>query len=372
MPRPSPKPAGFSLLELMVAVAILLVVSAVAFSFLMGYQSYYQSTALKADMHSGLRAATVLLEQEIGQAGMVSLTTACSAAIPASSANCPTLCPSGSSCASTGVSSSASAQAVPISSTAGIFKGEGLLIDTGAAQETVAVTAIGTSPVSVSGIFLNNHPAGSLVQVTGMFPQGILSPGQTGASSATLLNLIGDVIGDGNLYYVQYNCAPPTLTRSVTNLLTATSQGAAVTLLDNLAAPWSAVTYSSTYAAWSSSTTYSAGNYVNYSGTSYVSNIPSNLNYTPGTAAGPGCFQYNTLSVIVGSTYTFTTTVSVTLTVETSEIDPITKIQSTETKSFLNLVPRNILGGYNLAVGGSSSFFQPNPSANCTTAHVTC
>jgi Tfp pilus assembly protein PilW len=328
---------------MMVSIAILLVVGAVAFAFLSSYQNYYQSTALKADMHSGLRAATTLLEQEIGQAGLVSLTSTCSTAFPATSATCPTLCPSGSSCASAGISSSGSAQTVPVSSTAGMFVGEYLLVDTGAAQETVHVTALGTSPASITAVFANNHPQsappGAVVAATGMFPQGILSPGLTGGSSysqttqISTLNMIGDLIGDGNLYYVQYACNPPsggspgTLTRSVTNLLTATSQGTAVPLLDDLAA---------------------------------------NPNSAP-------CFQYSTTAVVVqGTTYTFTTGVSVTLTVQTAEIDPITQQATKETKSFLNLVPRNILGGYNLANAGFSIYFQPNPSALCTTSGVTC
>jgi hypothetical protein len=311
----------------MVVVAIMLLVSGTIFSLLMAYQNYYQSTALRADMHSGLRAATILLEQEIGQAGLVSLTATCSSALPATSTGCPTLCPSGSSCAGAGITASASAQTVPVSSTTGMFTNEYLAIDAGAAQETVQVTAFAASPATITAVFSQNHSPGAIVAVRGMFPQGILSPGQTGGSSATQLNLIGDLIGDGNLYYVQYKCNPPTLTRSVTPMLTATSQAAAVTLLDDLAA-------------------------------------------NPG---GTSCFQYSTNSVLVGSTtYYFTTTVSVTLTVQTSEIDPITKTQSTETKSFLNLVPRNVLGGYNLANVGVSAFFQPNPSALCSAIGVTC
>jgi prepilin-type N-terminal cleavage/methylation domain-containing protein len=317
MPKPTPKSAGFSMLELLVSLAILLVVGAVAFSFLMQYQNYYQSTALKADMHSGLRAATTLLQQEIGQAGLVSLTATCSAAIPATSTSgCPTLT----------AAVTPGATSATLSSTAGIFVGESLLIDVGLAQESVNVKTVPSSTsITTVTSFVNSHSSGAVVSATGMFPQGILSPGQTGGSTSTQLNMIGDLIGDGNLYYVQYNCTPPTLSRSVTPLTgpnAVTAQQAAVPLLDDLAA---------------------------------------NPNGAP-------CFQYSTASVTVGGTpYTFTTTVSLTLTVQTSEIDPITKTQSQETKSFLNLEPRNVLAGYNLAqYVGTASYFQPNPSALCS------
>jgi prepilin-type N-terminal cleavage/methylation domain-containing protein len=56
---------------------------------------------------------------------------------------------------------------------------------------------------------------------------------------------------------------------------------------DTTTMPWSSVTYSSGYAAWSSATSYSSGGNVNYNGTSYVSNISSNLNITPGTTTSP-------------------------------------------------------------------------------------
>lgn len=313
------KHGGFTLMELMVSVAIMSLLFTGAFSVLVGYQNFYQSSALKADMHSGLRAATELLEQEIGQAGLVSLTSSCSPAVPASAASCPTL--------SAAVNASASAQTVAVSSTTGMFMntaavGEYVTVDVGSQQEEVQLT--GLTATSITGVFANSHAAGAPVSVRGMFPQGILSPGQTGGSSATTLNLIGDVVGDGNLYYVRYVCNPPLLTRSVTNLLTGTSQSAAVNLLDNIAA-------------------------------------------NPG---GTACFQYSpTQSVSVsGTTYNFTTTVSLTLTVQTTENDPITGAPVQETKSFLNLVPRNILAGYNLANANPpvSMYFQPNPSVKCT------
>lgn len=49
-------------------------------------------------------------------------------------------------------------------------------------------------------------------------------------------------------------------------------------------------------------------------------------------------------------TYTYTTNISLTLTVQTAQKDPQTQQYLTMTKSFLDLSPRNINGAYQLAL----------------------
>jgi prepilin-type N-terminal cleavage/methylation domain-containing protein len=307
MRKKTGKSGGFSLLELMVAVAILLAISAASVSFLMGFQNYYISAAMKADLHSGMRGATELLQQEISQAGLLSLGPNCSSTVVT---GCPTLTAS--------VTGGASPQTVAVSSTTGMFVNEYLRIDAGAAQETVTVTAIPSS-TSFSGIFVNNHSSGAIVQAVGMFPQGILSTLSTGSQ----LDMFGDINGDGNLYFVQYNCNVANsgqLTRSITPL-TATAKNAAVVLLDNL-------------------------------------NPSGNPDLKP-------CFNFpGTTQVTVGSTtYTFETAVGVTLTLQTEEIDPTIQKLGQEKNTFLNLGPRNIVAGVPLASAGNVTYLQPNPSS---------
>jgi prepilin-type N-terminal cleavage/methylation domain-containing protein len=302
------KSGGFSLLELMVAVAILLAVSAAAVSFLMGFQNYYTSAALKADLHSGMRGATELLQQEISQAGLLSLGPNCSSTVVT---GCPTLTAS--------VTGGASGQTVTVSSTSGMFVNEFLRIDTGTPQETVTVTAIPSS-TSFTAIFSNNHSSGAVVQAVGMFPQGIVDA----LSSGSQLSMFGDINGDGNLYFVQYNCnvsSSGQFTRSITPL-TATAKNPAVVLLDNL--------------------------------------------LSTGNPDGSPCFNYpSTTQVTIGSTtYTFEAAVGMTLTLQTEEIDPIIKQLGQETNTFLNLAPRNIVAGVTLANAGYSNYLQPNPT-NC-------
>src|SRR5437868_13378923 len=69
------KSQGFSLLELMVSIAVLVTICGALFSALFAYQKTYASEMLKADMRLGVQGAAETLAQEIGQAGAVPPTT---------------------------------------------------------------------------------------------------------------------------------------------------------------------------------------------------------------------------------------------------------------------------------------------------------
>lgn len=280
---------GFSLLELLVSMTILLVVAGGIFSTLNYYQKSYGSTMLKADMHAGVRGAAELMAQEIGQAGTV---------------------PAASTTLSGNVTASALEQTVNIGSSANFFVGENLQIDAGAANETVAVTAVGSSPASIRGVFSKNHSPGAVAMARGVFPQGIL----TATSTATTLQLFGDINADGTLVYVEYTCDPTnahTLTRSITSI-SAASKRAPVVLVEGL-----------------------------------VDNpaVPSCFTYTTATAAG----------------FTFATNVGLKLTTQTSDPDPQTGAYDMMTKSFPNLSPRNVAAGLALAQAGVTAPLEPTP-----------
>ena len=68
--------SGFSLAELVVATALLLVVSAIVTNGLVQMTNQQQTIWNRTEMHSGIRGATELLQQEVGQAGRVTLPTA--------------------------------------------------------------------------------------------------------------------------------------------------------------------------------------------------------------------------------------------------------------------------------------------------------
>src|SRR5690348_16634097 len=65
--------AGFSLVELMVSMTVLLVVSSIVVSGTMDVSFLGRKMTNRSDMNSGVRNATALLQQEVGQAGRVSL-----------------------------------------------------------------------------------------------------------------------------------------------------------------------------------------------------------------------------------------------------------------------------------------------------------
>src|SRR6476469_6795184 len=65
--------AGCSLAELLVATLLLLVVSSIVTSALLQMTNHQQTIWNRTEMHSGVRGATELLQQEVGQAGRVTL-----------------------------------------------------------------------------------------------------------------------------------------------------------------------------------------------------------------------------------------------------------------------------------------------------------
>jgi prepilin-type N-terminal cleavage/methylation domain-containing protein len=276
---------GFSLLEMIVSIALLLIISGAAFQALSYYQKNYIATQLRVDMHSGMRAALELMTQEIGQAGLLSFTQRTVAAAVAESPN---------------------PQSVTLSSVTDIFVGEKLLVDSGTQQELVGVTSITGS--TVTGIFNKNHASGAIVNAFGIFPQGIMS-----SSTATQLQLFGDLYADGSLVYARYDCdtTAGTLSRSVTPV-SAGSINASQVLIANIIA-------------------------------------------NPGNTA---CFQYTS---VTNSGFTFVTSVAVTLSVRTEQRDPQTNAYVTMTKSFLNLAPRNVLVGLDAAQNAIISRLQPTP-----------
>src|SRR4026208_993951 len=65
--------SGFSLAELLVATAVLLVVSSIVTSALLQMTQSQSTIWNRTEMHSGIRGATELLQQEVGQAGRTSI-----------------------------------------------------------------------------------------------------------------------------------------------------------------------------------------------------------------------------------------------------------------------------------------------------------
>src|SRR5207244_12449955 len=76
----------------------------------------------------------------------------------------------------------------------------------------------------------------------------------------------------------------------------------------------------------------------------------------------PACFTYQTTALSVqGTPFTFVTDVAITLTVQTQQVDPVTKQYQTETKALLNVSPRNVFNVWQLASLGINDRVQPTP-----------
>ena len=284
---------GFSLLELMVSTVVMLIVAGGAFGALNYYQKTYQHTEIGADMHDNLRGAIDLIIQEVGQAGSLPSGTL------------------GSRNLNGAVFASGVAQTVNVNNAAGFFAGEKLLVDAGASQELVTLS--GVTGNSITAVFGRAHNTGAQVNAIGVFPAAILN-----TSSATKLQLFGDINGDGTLVYVEYTCnyatGGGTFTRSVTPVGTGAVNPANV-LVDNL--------------------------------------LPN--------PDGSPCFQYPAAPPVVAG-FTFINQVGVTLTVQSSTRDLLTSNFETMTKSALDIAPRNIQMGLDLANAGLTDRLQPSPN----------
>jgi prepilin-type N-terminal cleavage/methylation domain-containing protein len=331
---------GFSLLELMVSVAILVIVAG---AVIMGMirMTWSQSTVMnRTQMHSSVRNATELMQQEVGQAGRI-------AAQPGLQLTTAITVPAGSTSVTT--NATITTTATTGNATDRLYVGENLVIDPSTTnEETVTISAL--TSTSITATFLNSHLANVPVLVMGGFASGIVPPTTSSmdllvgnntdtttmpltsatASSGNTLKLYGDINGDGTMYYVTYHCdqTAGTLYRYISNtsdLNTATALTSTL-LLDNL-------------------------------GTNPPSNSPA------------PCFTYYTKDAPVNLTgggtvtETFVVNVAVTLTVNTQNKDLQTSQTQTETKALLNIAPRNVFEAWQLA-GSPSGYVraQPMPS----------
>jgi len=326
---------------MLVAMAILLTVAGIVMSGMTQMMFVQGSVANRSEMHSSVRNVTELIEQEIGQAGRISLpnmvTHSTAPTTPAqvtlqtaivSPTGCTTNCAPGT-------------KTVTLSSVAGMFTNIQLtFVDAGANQETVQATAIDYSSKQITAYFSNPHAVGQPILVdggfaTGIVPadidtvtaQGISVPGYPNGSGSTgyILKLYGDVNNDGNMVYIEYNCspgtttAPGTLSRSVTTLPTDGSipaKAASAVLLDNV------------------------------------------LKSTDAAGTELPCFTYQEKYV---SPNAYVLNVAVTLTVQTPLPDPKTHIYQQETKALLNVAPRNVFDTWQLASANVPARVQPIP-----------
>jgi prepilin-type N-terminal cleavage/methylation domain-containing protein len=298
--------AGFSMIELLVAMGILVVVVGAAMGVLQRLVNSQQTIWNRTEMHAGVRSATELLQQEVGQAGRVTPLT---------------------SDLTLGAAVGIGAQTVAVTSpagtdpVAGMFPTEKVTVGYDTTQETVALTAIDTANKTITANFVNAHAAGVPVRAAGGFSAGIIPTTVVSGSTGFVLKMFGDINSDGDMLYVEYTCD--------------TANG----LLYRNAMSWPF-----------------GAKPANNPSMVLLRNVTAN----PLNAA---CFTYQTQTVtILGTPTPFVTDVAITLTVETELVDPITKQKQKETKALLNVSPRNIFNVWELASIGLFDRVQPTPT----------
>jgi len=331
---------GFSLAELLIAVTILLVISGTVTSGIMQVVNSFRTISNRTALHAGVRSATEVLQQEVGQAGRVALpgTATLGADVAVGAATVGVNMTINSPVCSSNNSS------VPC--VAGLFVGEWIAIDSGANRESVKITAIDTGAKQITATFTLAHTAGARINVIGGFASGIV-PNQywngtawvayPNGSDGSHLKLFGDVTGDGNMVYVEYTCDTTNANTALRNLyrnVVAFDAGAKPVLTDSQVLLRNVAP--------------------NPGGTACFTYMPSPLPYlTAMTDAGCSCTQ------------AFVLDVAITLTVNTQLIDPITRKVQTETKALLNVSPRNVFQVWQLAatnLSENNDRIQPMPA----------
>lgn len=304
-----PKPAGeggFTLIEMLVSMAVLLVISGIVVGSTMDMTRLGQRMTNRSDMHSGVRNATALLQQEVGQAGRVSLPGPVELA------------------GATGIgvfTVAVNRPAAPAESTDGMFVGEQLIVGAGATEETVTVTAFDPVADTITATFAFNHAAGERVATTGGFAAGVIPTTMANGSTGTVLKIIGDVNGDGRMVYVEYQCdlANGRLSRNVM-------------AFDAVAKP--AVTVEQIL----------------------LTNLLPNPANPDGTV--PPCFIYQERT-FSGTTYVIG--VAIMTTVQSQDRDQNTGDFQRVTKALLNVAPRNVINVWQNASLNYTSRVQPLP-----------
>ena len=174
---------GFTLIEMMITVLLLMVVCGTVLKGVLDLTFLHNTIINRTAMHTGVRNATELLTQEVGQAGRISLpapvTLTAATAVAATTMN--------------------------VSSSTGMFIGEQLLIDTGAQEETDNVTAINGNQLTV-GALAKTHANAVPVAAPGGFSSGVVPASTMNGSDGSTLKIFGDINGDGNMVYVEYWC----------------------------------------------------------------------------------------------------------------------------------------------------------------------
>ena len=332
--------AGFTMIETMIATAVLLIVGSVVMYGTVKMMNTSGTISNRTEMHTSVRSATELMQQEIGQAGRLAPPLNAAGTGPqAMTMLTPVTIPANSTTGTLPLAVTIS----PDTALPSLFNGEWITVDGGSdasgapLQESVRITCGNPCANPVTATFTKNHLANVPVSVQGSFAYGIIPPNSTvvpSGSDATHLKLFGDINGDGNMVYVTYTCQQGT--------------PAAPGFLYRNSVDWKAAVVPP-----------------NNNTMILLNNVLTNPNDQNGNPFP--CFLYQTKvvgacpGVAFPDCVTFVTNVEVTLTVQTELLDPTTKQYQTETKALLNVSPRNVFDAWEMDSLNEINRVQPMP-----------
>jgi type II secretory pathway pseudopilin PulG len=326
--------AGFSLLESMIAMAVLLGVGAIVMYGTLRTMNTQGTITNRTEMHTSVRSATELLQQEIGQAGRIAAPLNAAGTGPQTMTMLtPVVIPPATT---TGTVTLNNVLLSPDWAVPSLFNGEWITVDAGAnvangpLQESVQITCGTPCANPVTATFSQNHAGNVPVSVQGSFQWGIIPNTQAGGSDANHLKMFGDINGDGNMVYVTYTCQQGTT--------------AAPGFLYRNEVAWNAA------AVPNNDTTMIL-----------LNNVLNNPNDQNGNPFPCFLYQIKHVGATAGATGDFVTNVEVTLTVQTELQDPSSHIFQRETKALLNVSPRNVFNAWELYSGNLTNRVQPTP-----------
>jgi prepilin-type N-terminal cleavage/methylation domain-containing protein len=305
---PARNDAGFTLIELMISVGILLTISAFMMRGTLDMTNLNTKQSNLSEMHAGIRNATSLLQQEVGQAGRLAFPAAVTA---------PNAIATGDQ------------WVIVTPSVTSMFVGMRLEIvgkspvPTTDVEEIVTVTAVDPGNSRIRAMFTFDYVAGARIMPAGGFAEGIIPTTAANGSTASKLKIVGDINGDGTIMYVEYTCDWVTgrLYRNMMAYDAASKPALSVeqVLLDNL-----------------------------------LPNPPD-----PGGVARP-CFTYDQRTI---KTHTYVINVAIMTTVRTDERDKTTGQFQTVTKALLNVAPRNVFNVWQVASLTYVNRIEPLPAS---------
>lgn len=205
---------GFTLLELLLSLALFSIVMIGVFTLITGLQKSYEASQSRIDAEAQARSALSLIAAEFEMAGSnPTVDTVLTAAVNACANPCT----------------------VAVRSGAGLNLNDRVSIGAGASYEVVTVTAVGNGYFQAA--LGKSHVAGEPVVYPGYpYNTGIYYP-NCGAVSCTdtKLQIFGNLLGDGKIYFVEYkyDATNHWITRSETPI-TAASKNPAYVVCENV------------------------------------------------------------------------------------------------------------------------------------------